>query len=105
MNRLRVGDLVEVIAGKDKSKRGVVSTFSKDRQRVVVQGVNLIIRHVKPNQRNTEGGRIQKEASLHISNVMPIDAITDKPTRVKIAVDDDGNKSRTSAAGNQLKQG
>ncbi len=103
MQRLCVGDLVQVIAGKDKGKRGKVSKI--DNSRVLVEGVNLVMRHIKPNQRNTEGGRIQKEAAIHVSNVMPIDDTTDKPTRVKVSVDDEGNKSRTSAAGNPLKQG
>ena len=105
MQRLRVGDLVQVVAGKDKGKRGKISKIVKGRERVVVEGVNMVMRHVKPNQRNTEGGRIQMEAAIHASNVMLIDAETDKPTRVRISVDDDGNKSRTSTAGNALKQG
>jgi large subunit ribosomal protein L24 len=105
MQRLRVGDLVQVIAGKDKGKRGKISKIAKGRERVVVEGLNMVMRHVKPNQRNTEGGRIQVEAAIHASNVMPVDAETDKPTRVKISVGDDGQKSRTSAAGNPLKQG
>ena len=76
MQRLRVGDLVQVIAGKDKGKRGKISKIVKGRERVVVEGVNMVMRHVKPNQRNTEGGRIQMEAAIHASNVMLIDAHT-----------------------------
>ncbi|HHH29653.1 MAG TPA: 50S ribosomal protein L24 [Polyangiaceae bacterium] len=104
MNRLKVGDLVQVIAGKDKGKRGKVTKLLKD-SRVLVEGLNMVVRHQKPSQLNTEGGRLEKEAPLHVSNVMPIDADSDKPTRVKIVVDDDGNKSRVAKSGAALKQG
>ncbi len=66
MQRLCIGDLVQVIAGKDKGKRGKVSKIDRNRERVLVEGVNLVMRHIKPNQRNTEGGRIQKEAAIHL---------------------------------------
>ncbi len=105
MRRLRVGDLVQVIAGKEKGKRGKVQKIAKDGDRVLVEGINVVVRHTRPNQRNTEGGRLQKEMPIHISNVMPIDAETDKPTRVKVVVDDEGNKSVVSKGGNPLKQG
>ena len=105
MQRIRVGDLVQVISGKHKGKRGRVSRVLKDRERVVVEGINKVYRHVRPDQRNPEGGRIEKEAPLHISNVMPIDAESDKPTRVKIAVDEDGQKRRVAVSGAELKRG
>jgi large subunit ribosomal protein L24 len=105
MNRLKVGDLVQVIAGKDKGKRGKVTRIYDKDSRVLVEGLNMVVRHTRPNQRNTEGGRIDKEAPLHVSNVMPVDADSDKPTRVKIAVDDDGNKKRVATSGAELKQG
>jgi len=105
MQRLKVGDLVQVTTGKDKGKRGKVQRILKGGDRVLVEGLNMVTRHQRPNQLNTEGGRIEKEAPLPISNVMPIDAETDKPTRVKIKVDGEGSKTRTSAKGNPLKQG
>ena len=104
MQRLKIGDLVEVTTGKEKGKRGKVTQLTKD-GRVLVEDVNKVVRHTRPNQRNTEGGRLEKEAPLSVSNVMPIDAETDKPTRVKVSVDDDGVKTRVSVAGNALKQG
>jgi large subunit ribosomal protein L24 len=104
MNRLKVGDLVQVVAGKDKGKRGKVTKLLKD-SRVLVEGLNMVVRHQRPNQLNTEGGRLEKEAPLHVSNVMPIDADSDKPTRVKVVVDDEGNKSRVAKSGAALKQG
>jgi large subunit ribosomal protein L24 len=105
MQRLRVGDLVQVMAGKDKGKRGKVAKLLKADDRVVVEGLNMVVRHTRPNQLNTEGGRIEKEAPLHVSNVMPIDADSDKPTRVKILVQDDGKKKRVAVSGAELKQG
>jgi len=105
MNRLKVGDLVQVVAGKDKGKRGKVTKLLKSGDRVLVEGLNMVVRHQRPNQLNTEGGRLEKEAPLHVSNVMPIDADSDKPTRVKIVVDDDGNKTRVAKSGAALKQG
>jgi large subunit ribosomal protein L24 len=109
MNRLKVGDLVQVIAGKDKGKRGKVTRIYdsiNDRDnRVLVEGLNMVVRHTRPNQRNTEGGRIDKEAPIHVSNVMPVDADSDKPTRMKVAIDDEGNKTRVATSGAALKQG
>jgi large subunit ribosomal protein L24 len=105
MNRLRVGDLVQVIAGKDKGKRGKITKLLDREDRVLVEGINMVVRHQRPNQRNTEGGRLEQEAPLAASNVMPIDADSDKPTRVKIVVGEDGTKSRVAKSGAQLKQG
>ncbi len=105
MNRLKVGDLVQVVTGKDKGKRGKVTKLLKDGDRVLVEGLNMVVRHQRPTQLNTEGGRLEKEAPLHVSNVMPIDADSDKPTRVKIVVDDEGNKTRVAKSGAALKQG
>ena len=105
MQRLRVGDLVEVTAGKEKGKRGKLQKILKSEGRVIVEGLNMVVRHTRPNQRNTEGGRIEKESPIAISNVMPIDADSDKPTRVKIVVDEDGKKRRVAKSGAELKQG
>jgi large subunit ribosomal protein L24 len=80
--KLKKGDEVQVIAGKDKGKRGQILKVDPVKNRVVVAGINLIKKAIKPNpQANVEGGIIQKEASLHASNVMLVDAKTQKPTR------------------------
>jgi len=105
MQRLRVGDLVQIVAGKDKGKRGKVTRLLKDNDQVLVENLNMVTRHTRPNQRNTEGGRLEKEAPLHVSNVMPIDADSDKPTRVKIVADDEGELRRVAVSGADLKQG
>ncbi|MEM9691786.1 MAG: 50S ribosomal protein L24 [Myxococcota bacterium] len=104
MQRICVGDLVQVMTGKDRGKRGTVTRILKDQDRVLVEGLNMVIRHQRPNALNTEGGRIQKEAPLHLSNVMPIDADSDSPTRVKVSVDEEGKKRRVAKSGAELKK-
>ncbi len=101
MQRLKVGDLVIVIAGKEKGKRGRLAKIIRDR--VIVDGLNMVVRHTRPSQANQEGGRISKEASMHISNVMPIDSGSDKPTRVKAGTVD-GKKSRVGKSGQAIQQ-
>ncbi len=81
MQRLKVGDLVQVIAGKDKGKRGTVKRIL-DGERVIVDGLNMVVRNIRPSQQNTEGGRVNKEASIHVSNVAHVDPKENKPTRV-----------------------
>ncbi len=84
--RIRKDDMVVVIAGDHKGARGKVLRVIPEKQRVLVEGVNRVYRHVRKSQRNPQGGRIQKEAPLHLSNVMPIDPKTDRPTRVRFEV-------------------
>jgi large subunit ribosomal protein L24 len=84
MDRVRKGDMVVVIAGKEKGKRGKVLRVLNKVDRVVVERVMMVKRHTKPSQRNPQGGIIEKEGSIHISNVMPVDPGSDKATRVKI---------------------
>ncbi|MDY0322586.1 MAG: 50S ribosomal protein L24 [Candidatus Carbobacillus sp.] len=91
---VKKGDQVMVIAGKDKGKRGRVLAVYPKKERVLVEGINLIKRHTKPNQQNPQGGIITKEAPIHVSNVMPIDPKTNRPTRVGYKVLDDGRKVR-----------
>ena len=100
MQRLKIGDLVQVTTGRNKGKQGRVTKLTGDR--VVVEGVNTRVRHTRPSQQNTEGGRIEFEAPLHVSNVMPIDSESGKPTRIKIVSDDDG-KRRVATSGSDLK--
>lgn len=93
--KIKKGDRVVVITGRDKGKRGeVVEVLPKD-QRVVVQGVNLVKRHQRQTQ-NQQGGIVEKELPLHISNVAHIDPKTDKPTRVGFKTLADGRKVRVA---------
>ncbi|MAK76578.1 MAG: 50S ribosomal protein L24 [Nisaea sp.] len=91
--KIKKGDRVVVTTGRDKGKSGEVLAVQRDRNRVVVQGVNLVKRHQKPSQ-TAQGGIIEKEASVHISNVAHIDPKTDQPTRVGYRLLDDGRKVR-----------
>ena len=92
---IKSGDTVIVISGADKGKTGKVLRIVTGKDRVVVEGVNRVWKHVRPNQRNPQGGRIQKDAPIHLSNVMPLDPTTGKGTRVKFA-DVNGRKHRVA---------
>ncbi|WP_437712561.1 50S ribosomal protein L24 [Sorangium sp. So ce448] len=102
MKRLRVGDLVQVISGKEEGKQGRITKILADEDRVVVEGLNTVTRHQRPTPRNQEGGKITKEAPIHASNVMPVDPATGKPTRVKVSVGEDGKKTRVGKSGSAI---
>ena len=79
---IKKGDNVIVISGKDKGKTGVVQATEPKKDRVVVEGVNIIKKHQKPTQFNPEGGILETEAAIHVSNVQLLDPKTKEPTRV-----------------------
>ncbi|WP_057585691.1 50S ribosomal protein L24 [Paraclostridium sordellii] len=93
--RVKKGDTVVVIAGKDKGKKGTVTKVFTKTNKVLVEGINVITKHQKPTAVNPQGGIINKEAPIHISNVMPVDPETGKGTRVRFEVKD-GQKVRVS---------
>ena len=94
MQKIKQNDEVIVIAGRDLGKRGRV-TRRIDEKRVYVSGINMVKRHTKPNpQRNQQGGIIEKEAPIHISNIAIFNPATNKGDRVGIKVLDDGRKVR-----------
>lgn len=95
--RIRKNDTVQVIAGKDAGKRGKVLKVLRDKGRVIVQGVNFIKRHTRPNpQRNIKGGVAEREAAIHVSNVMVVAGEDDRRTRIGSKVLADGKKVRIS---------
>ena len=95
--RIRKNDLVEVITGRDRGKRGKVLQVLPDKGRVVVQGVNFIKRHTRPNpQRNIKGGIAERAASIHVSNVMIVSPDDDKRTRIGSKLLEGGERVRTS---------
>ncbi len=96
--RIKRDDLVEVIAGRDKGLRGKVLAVYPAKQRVIVEGINLVKRHqrVRQTRGGQEGGIIEREASLHISNVMLVDPKTDRPTRIGAETTPDGVKQRVA---------
>ena len=102
MQRVRKGDLVQVIAGEEKGKRGRVVKVLYKKQRVVIERLMMVKRHTKPSQTNQQGGILEKEGSIHLSNVMPIDPGSDKRTRVKIKVAEDGSRSRVAKSGQTI---
>ena len=99
--RLRTGDEVVVITGKDKGKKGKIARVLEN-DKVVVEGLNLIKRHTKPSARNQGGGIIEKEAPLASCKVMPVDPKTGKGTRVKFKVESNGKKVRIAMSGEEL---
>lgn len=92
--RVKTGDKVVVIAGKDKSKTGRILRVLPKEGRVVVEGINVVKRHTKPNQANPDGGIIEKEAPIHVSNVAIADPKTGEATRIGFKVLEDGKKVR-----------
>ena len=90
----KVGDKVVVISGKDKGSEGKIIKTLKDENKVIVEGINMVTKHVKPNAQNENGGIVKKEAPIHASNVMIIDPKTKKRTRIAHLVDEKGNKNR-----------
>jgi len=101
--RLRKNDLVEVISGRDAGKRGKILVVLPEKNRVIVQGVNFIKRHTRPNpQRNIKGGIAEREASIHVSNVMIVSPDDDKRTRIGSKLLPDGRKARISRRGGEV---
>jgi len=89
---IRVDDIVAVIAGDDKGKRGKVLHVNRENGKVTVQGINLVYRHLKPSRNNPQGGRLSKEMPVDASNVQLIDPATNKPVRVGARYNPDGSK-------------
>jgi len=95
--RIRTGDTVAVIAGDDKGKRGKILRIIPEKNRVLIEGVNLVYKHLRKSQQNPNGGRIRREAPVHMSNVMPIDPDSNEPTRVSYR-EVDGKRVRVGRA-------
>ena len=93
--KLKKGDKVIVITGKDKGKTGEITKVLVKESKVIVSGINVVKRHTKPTQENA-GGIISKEMPIHISNVAFIDPKTSKATRLGVKVDKDGRKVRVA---------
>jgi len=91
---VRTGDKVVVISGKDKGKEGTVLKTIPAKDRVVVENVNMIKKHMKPSQMNPEGGILETEAAIHVSNVMHVDPETGERTRIRHEIKEDGTKVR-----------
>ena len=103
MRKLRKGDEIIVIAGKDKGKRGTLTQMIAEKNRVVVEGINMAKKHQKPNPNlGVPGGIIEKEMPLDISNVAIFNPATGKADRVGIKILDDGRKVRIFKSNNEV---
>jgi len=102
MNKIKKGDEVYILCGRDKGKRGNVLRVTND-DRVIVEGVHIVKRHTKPNpQAGMAGGIIEKEASVHISNVALYNPVTKKPDRVGVRTLEDARKVRFFKSNNEV---
>ena len=94
---VRKGDSVVVTAGNDRGKVGEILRVIPDEDRIIVQGVNIRVRHLKPTQQNPKGGLLRKEMPIHISNVSPV--VDGRGTRVRFEKREDGSKVRLAVRG------
>jgi large subunit ribosomal protein L24 len=101
--KMKKGDLVEVIAGKDKGKQGKVMAVYAARERVMVEGVARVKRHTKPSQTNPQGGILEKEGTVHVSNVALVDPKTGKGGKIKIVAKGDKKVRTFKKSGSELK--
>ncbi|MBV1862437.1 MAG: 50S ribosomal protein L24 [Nannocystaceae bacterium] len=103
MERIKKGDNIVVTAGKNKGSKGEVLAVYPSADKVLVAGVNIITKHIKPSETNPQGGRVRKEAPIHVSNVMMADPQTGGPTRVRINTLADGKRVRVAVkSGEQI---
>ena len=103
MEKIKIKDQVIILAGKDKGKTGEVLLLNKRTSRVVVKGINLVKKAMKPTQENPNGGITEKENSIHLSNIALISPKTKKATRVRIEKKDGKNVRVAVACGTELK--
>lgn len=89
---IKKGDIVMVIAGDDKGQQGKVLEVITNKNRAIVEGVNMVSKHTKPNAKSPNGGIVKKEASIHISNLLLVDPSSGKPTRIGRRINEKTNK-------------
>jgi large subunit ribosomal protein L24 len=102
--KIKKGDKVIVLAGKDKGKRGEVIDMRRDEQRAVVRGVNIVKRHTRPSPQG-QGGIVEKESAIHISNLAIEDPKTGKATRIGYKILEDGRKVRVARGSGEVIDG
>ncbi|HCV23926.1 MAG TPA: 50S ribosomal protein L24 [Candidatus Latescibacteria bacterium] len=100
--KIRRDDTVLVISGNDKGKRGRVLRVIPEQDRLIVEGIRMMKKHTKPTQRDPQGGIVEREAPIHVSNVMVIDPHNDEPTRVGKKRLDDGRNVRVAARSGEM---
>lgn len=107
--KIRKNDRVEVIAGDHKGEQGKVLGLDPKKRTVLIEGVNLVYRHLRRSRRNPQGGRIRKEAPLHVSNVLPVDPKTGRASRVHFEIERDAagtvvSKRRVTRGGTVIEE-
>lgn len=101
---IKKGDLVHVMAGDHKGQEGKVQKVLVEKQRAIVEGVNMVSKHMKPNAKNPQGGIVKQEAPIHISNLQVVDPKSGKPTRIGRRTGDNGKLVRYSKkSGEEIK--
>ena len=91
---IKVGDTVQVTCGNDRGQRGKVLRVDEAENKVLVEGINVVFKHVRRSQKNPQGGRLEKEMPIQASNVMLLDPQSGQPTRVGVRYLEDGSKER-----------
>ena len=99
---IKKGDMVEVIAGEEKGKTGKILRINPGKSRVVIEGLNRRYKHVRPSQKHPQGGRIQVEQPIHLSNILPVSTKSSKGTRVHFETDKKGVKKRVGVDGTEI---
>ena len=99
---VRKGDTVMVVAGKERGKRGKVLRVFPDKKRVVIERINMIKKHQRPTQKVRQGGIIEREGAIHLSNVMLVDPTSGKPTRIGMKALADGRKVRVATKSGEI---
>ena len=99
---IKKGDMVEIIAGDHKGAIGRVLRVIPEKNKVVVQGHNIVKKHVRPSRRNPQGGRINVEQPIHISNVLPVNPKSSRGTKVRYQISEDGTKRRVATDGTEI---
>jgi len=99
---IKKGDMVEIIAGDQKGATGKVLRVIPEKNKVVIQGHNIVKKHVRPSRKNPQGGRIHIEQPIHISNVLPVNTKTSRGSRVHYQVDKSGSKKRVGVDGTEI---
>ena len=100
--KIRKGDTVKVISGNDNGKIGKVLKTFPEKNRIIVEGVNLVKRHTRPSQKNRKGGIVEKEDTVNVSNVMLFDTRSNAPTRVGYRLLNDGTKVRINKKSGEI---
>tara|TARA_B100001029_G_C14760345_1_gene285607 strand:- start:221 stop:526 length:306 start_codon:yes stop_codon:yes gene_type:complete len=98
--KIKKGDSVKIISGADSGKTGRVIKVFLDKEKLVVEGVNMVKKHTRPTQDNPQGGIVEKEASIHVSNVMLL--VAGKPTKIGFKILENGNKVKVAKSSGEV---